>query len=180
MAGRARWRDDRDCRGACKVQKVELEKPFTLLNEKKISGQQDIFPSLATAIRQRRPLLVITEDFDGEAPAAYKLHGQLEACVIKAPGFGDNRKSVFGDLAILTGGTVFTAELDIGLKCATPTFLVLPALSLSFLTVRVARRPPKPVQSLLKGARKKLVHVRPAFFVPQDSRAEIDFILFYR
>jgi chaperonin GroEL len=78
-------------------QKVEFEKP--------------ILPSLEIVAQARRPLVIIAEDIDGEASAACilnKLRGQLQVAAVKAPGFGDNRKSILGDLAILTGGTVFT------------------------------------------------------------------------
>jgi chaperonin GroEL len=104
-----------------KSQKVEFEKPLILLSEKKISLLQDILPSLEAAAQARQPLVIIAEDVDGEALAACvlnELRGQLQVVAVKAPGFGDNHKSVLGDLAILTGGTVFTDELDIKLEHA--------------------------------------------------------------
>ena len=109
-----------------KSQKVEFEKPLILLSEKKISAVQDIIPALEASTQMRRPLVIIAEDIDGEALAVCilnKLRGQLQVAAVKAPGFGDNRKSILGDLGILTNATVFTDELDIKLEKATPDML---------------------------------------------------------
>ncbi|KAI9730523.1 MAG: chaperonin [Cirrosporium novae-zelandiae] len=105
-----------------KSQKVEFEKPLILLSEKKISAVQDIIPALEASTQQRRPLVIIAEDIDGEALAVCilnKLRGQLQVAAVKAPGFGDNRKSILGDIGILTNATVFTDELDLKLEKAT-------------------------------------------------------------
>ncbi|KAM0699806.1 hypothetical protein Q7P36_000017 [Cladosporium allicinum] len=109
-----------------KAQKVEFEKPLILLSEKKISAVQDIVPALEASQQLRRPLVIIAEDIDGEALAVCilnKLRGQLQVAAVKAPGFGDNRKSILGDLGVLTNGTVFTDELDIKLEKATAEML---------------------------------------------------------
>lgn len=109
-----------------KTGKVEFERPLLLLSEKKISQLQDVIPALEISNKLRRPLLIIAEDIDGEALAACilnKLRGQVQVAAVKAPGFGDNRKSILGDIAILTGGTVFTDELDIKLESVSPELL---------------------------------------------------------
>lgn len=106
--------------------KVEFENPLILLSEKKISSIQDILPSLEIANQTRRPLLILAEDIDGEALAACilnKLRGQVQVAAVKAPGFGDNRKNTLGDIAILSGGTVFTEELDLKPENATVDLL---------------------------------------------------------
>ncbi|KAI6197728.1 hypothetical protein M3Y94_01259700 [Aphelenchoides besseyi] len=96
--------------------KVEFEKAFLLLSEKKISQVQDIVPALELANKHRRPLVILAEDVDGEALTTLvlnRLKVGLQVAAVKAPGFGDNRKNTLKDIAIATGGTVFGEEANL-------------------------------------------------------------------
>ena len=101
---------------------VEMDRPYILLYDKKISNLKELLPVLEPAVQRGRPLLVIAEDVDSEALTTLvvnRLRAQLKICAVKAPGFGDRRKEMLEDIAILTGGTVISEEKGIKLEAAT-------------------------------------------------------------
>jgi chaperonin GroEL len=106
--------------------RVEMDEPYILINEKKLSGLNELLPLLEAVVQTGKPLLIVAEDVEGEALATLvvnKLRGGLKVAAVKAPGFGDRRKAMLQDIAVLTGGQAISEDLGIKLENVTLNML---------------------------------------------------------